>query len=342
MKLGERIYQLKEIHDLSWPEIYLLFSEYEKHSLRARLHEYKKSASIASGKSLSKPEIVGKTASDDIPDGAEVFRAVVSSQQKAPSAKKNGVSTVTFDDGPVCIVCMADLHLGSQGTDYGLLDRDLEIIESSPATYIGLAGDLVDNFIIGTLAALQMHSNITIREEYALARYVLERIKDRLVWSVLGNHESWTRAVAGVDFFASIHNEIAPHIIYDRDEANIDVSVGESTYRWRVRHKWRGSSQYNPTHGIEKTAKFDAGNYFDIGVGAHTHVSGLAREFNNGGKTALAVLCGAYKRDDEYARRLGLPQPNSSTAVAVVLEEDGFWATSNLKVATNYMRTVHE
>jgi hypothetical protein len=57
------------------------------------------------------------------------------------------------------------------------------------------------------------------------------------------------------------------------------------------------------------------------GVGAHTHASGLARQFNNSGADGLALLCGSYKRVDKYAKQSGFPRPNASAAVAIIFDE---------------------
>ncbi|RMG91144.1 MAG: hypothetical protein D6706_18520, partial [Chloroflexi bacterium] len=123
------------------------------------------------------------------------------------------------------------------------------------------------------------------------------------------------------------------------DALRVDVVIGEQEpVRIKLRHKWRGSSIYNPTHAIERAAKFDKGDHFDIGVGAHTHVSGLVRMFNNGTKTGLAVQCGTYKRHDNFAEEVGFEQPNAMTAVPVVIHGRHRYTTfSTLDDALDYM-----
>jgi len=87
----------------------------------------------------------------------------------------------------------------------------------------------------------------------------------------------------------------------------------------RVRHKWRGSSIYNPSHGIERAFKWDQD--FEIGVGGHTHASGVVRSFNAAGSTGWAAMVGSYKRVDEFARRGGFAKANGSAAVALLFDE---------------------
>jgi hypothetical protein len=86
----------------------------------------------------------------------------------------------------------------------------------------------------------------------------------------------------------------------------------------RLRHRWRGSSYLNATHGIERASREDQD--LDIGVSAHTHVSGLARTFTTGGCSRIALLCGSYKVIDSYNQQIGGARPNGSTAVCVMLD----------------------
>ena len=105
----------------------------------------------------------------------------------------------------------------------------------------------------------------------------------------------------------------------------------------RIRHIWRGHSDYNDTHAIEKAAKWDQD--FVWGVGAHTHASGLVREFNIGGIEGLAMLCGSYKVYDSYASMKGFPKPNRHTAVTIVFDanEEEMVGFSNIITAANYI-----
>ena len=174
-----------------------------------------------------------------------------------------------------------------------------------------------------------------------MVRYALEMVASKLLFAVGGNHDAWTTRAAGIDYLADVVRQVAA-VPYDADELTVCVKVGAASYTLRARHKWRLNSMYNPTHGIEQASRFDKGRAFDVGIGAHTHASGLSREFNNGGRTGIAQLCGAYKRLDEFAAMMGFPAPNEATAVAVVLTEDGLWGTNNLALAAEYMRALYQ
>ena len=91
--------------------------------------------------------------------------------------------------------------------------------------------------------------------------------------------------------------------------------VGPHEFKIWTRHKWRGSSIYNATHGQERGARFDDPN-FDVYVGAHVHKGAMAREFIHDAGRRLAMLTGTYKAVDDYASSEGFPRNDASTAVA--------------------------
>lgn len=244
---------------------------------------------------------------------------------------------IRFRKGPVCLVFVADLHLGNSGTNYPRIFGELEMILQAPNTWLVTVGDLLDNFVIGKLQAARMGAEMGIPEEWALVRRYLRMAAPKLVLSVGGNHEFWAAKLTGIDYFAEVLTQTAASgTLYHPHDARVNLVVGRSQLRLRIRHKWRGSSIYNATHGIERAAKWD--HDFDIGVGAHTHVSGLVREFNNAGKTGLALQCGSYKVVDEYAISGGFARPNTNTAVALIADQEGrFMGTSDLKLAVGMM-----
>lgn len=232
---------------------------------------------------------------------------------------------IEFERGPIALVFMADLHLGASGTDYPRLFREAELVAKMPNTYLCTNGDLLNNFILPKLVHARRNDHTTIPEEWALVRRFLRIVSGKLILCVSGNHEKWTNLLdmAG-DYFADVLKSVKDRkpIIYDADDAIVRVSVGKADYVLRMRHAWHNSSIYNVTHGIERLQKFDQN--FIIGVGAHSHASGVCRGFNAAnGVSGMAILCGTYKRFDPFAREKGFPQPNGSTAQTLILHDNG-------------------
>lgn len=248
---------------------------------------------------------------------------------------------IEFSHGPVALVWVADLHIGGSGVDYPRMFDEAEIIADTPGMYLGLVGDLVDSFIIGKLLQVRMGTRLNITDEWVLLRKYLEIVKDKILVSVGGNHDYWHTALSGIDYLADVMSSISSSAIYDQDDARVTVKIGDVEWPGRIRHKWRGSSIYNDTHGIERASKWDQD--FLWGVGAHDHASGLGRQFNNAGRTGLAMKCGSYKRVDKHARKSGFPKHNESTAIAVVFNElYGTMTPFNcLHTCADYMRAIY-
>jgi len=159
---------------------------------------------------------------------------------------------------------------------------------------------------------------------------------------LMGNHDNWLEALVGVSYFERELQDLKPSVIFDANDAIIQVQVGDWELPVRIRHQWRGTSIYNPTHGIERAAKWD--HDFLIGMGAHTHACGVVREFNIDGVTGMAMMAGTYKREDDYARRSGLPRQNNSTSVAVVINDERRSLTGfgDLQTCADYMEAIYE
>lgn len=282
------------------------------------------------------PRIVGVNV--EVPDAEEVYRKAEAAWNRAARlAQRRTNQRIEFKHGPVCLSFVADLHIGSHGTDYPRMFAEAKTIADTPGLYLVLDGDLLDNFIIPKLIAARQDSHIPVAEEWALVRRYLEIVAPKLLISVRGNHERWSWILAGIDYFADVLRSVKASVIYDTDDSLVTLHVGAASFPLRVRHNWRGVSIYNDTHGIERAAKLDGD--FIIGIGAHTHASGLVRTFNAQGRAGMAVLCGSYKRIDPFAREKGFVKPNASTAMSVLFFESGAMVgIDRLDVAADLMR----
>jgi hypothetical protein len=277
-------------------------------------------------------------------DNGDLWERALAKQERAERVIEwKRQRRVIFDSGPVVGIFMADMHLGNSGTDYRSLGMDLTTIDSlsnsGVTVFVVSVGDLLDNFIVGRLRDLRMNqSPFLAAEEWELVEYVLERLSPYLVGSVAGNHDNWSWSLVGVDLLREQHERLNPGIMYDPLELSFILQVGDFECRVMCRHVWRGTSMYNPTHGLEH-AHHTRGREFDIGVAAHTHRGGLAREFANGKSSpGHALICGSYKKNDTYAMTMGFPPALDTSAVAVVVDEDGIaFSTSRLDTICRYV-----
>lgn len=266
-------------------------------------------------------QVSGVTAREEA-DPAEVL-ARLRHEWEATAAleARRQTQTLTFPGNYAVLVFLADQHIGSAGTDYPRLFEEAAAIASTPGMYAFTLGDIIDNFVKVKLAHVRFKTRASIPDEAVAAKAYLDILARKLVASVEGNHERWTEILTGVDMFRDTLAGISPDCLFDCDDCRVTVKVGRHTWRLRLRHDWAGGSIWNLTHGIERAAKFDGD--FDVGIGAHTHRSGVARGFDNAGAGGMAILCGSYKRIDPFARNRGFHRANQSTAVSLLLDGIG-------------------
>jgi hypothetical protein len=200
-------------------------------------------------------------------------------------------------------------------------------------------GDVVDQFILGRLISENWKPSLPVAEQWWLAEEYIQGFLDRLLAVNAGNHDAWAQKASGMDRM----RDITPDgVLYDADTIRATVQVGEKEFRIWTRHKWRGKSMYNMTHGQERGVRFDSPR-FDVYVGAHNHVGAVARELIHDGSRKIAIQTGSYKEHDDYADAEGFPRNDASTACALILHEDGgFHAMSDIKAALNFMQVVYQ
>ena len=250
-----------------------------------------------------------------------------------PSVKRKDIPFVTFPaNESFAIVFLSDLHIGNAATDYENLRRDAEIIRTTDNMYAFFHGDGIDNWIVGKLQSLQRGQSIPFDSEMALFQAWITTIQPKLIGVVAGNHDNWTKKMAGIDYLKHIS---PPFAMYDANEVIFRLLWGSNSKTIAVRHKWRGTSILNPTHGMERASKdIDA----DIYVGGHTHIGTLFRDFVVRQRDRIAVLTGTYKVVDSYGDELGLPPPQHSGCGAIVFDPDGSMTVMrNLTEAARYL-----
>lgn len=344
-----RIYAIRKQLELQgvkeWAQIYDEFPSIPKNQVRKIFYRERLKQEGAQARTQPSLQVHGVKPVYSEYDEDEVWQqAIVKSRRKKFQKDQGNKQSIEFSHGPVCLVFLADLHVGDVHVDYERLDEDIETIVGTPGMYVCAIGDMLNNYIVGRLKDLRLGSEFSISEEWVMVKRVLKALAPKLVLSVAGNHDLWTFALTGVDYLEEVHARMNPDILYAKYDNQVSLQVGEERFILRARHKWKGYSQYNPTHGVEWAAKFDhaEGRHFDVGIAAHTHVSGLYRQFNNGGRTGHAVVCGSYKFYDEYAVKMGYPEPNEAAAVALIVNDDGsVFGTNNLDAASMYMKAMY-
>lgn len=285
------------------------------------------------------PEIIGS--SPDVAVDIEAIKqeAARRYRAKAKRAEEKANQRIVFPYGPVCICFGGDQHIGNAGTDIERIFHEQELIREVPGSFFWQMGDVVDQFILGRLISENWKPSTDVQAQWWLAQDYMHGFSDRLLAVNAGNHDAWAQKASGVDRM----RDVTPNgVLYDADTIKATVHVGDHQYRIWTRHKWRGSSMYNITHGQERGVRFDNPN-FDIYVGAHTHRGAAARELIHNKRRKIAIQTGTYKIYDDYAAAEGFPAHDASTVCCLVLNDSGsFFATSDLQAVLAYMRAVYK
>ena len=246
---------------------------------------------------------------------------------------RKDIPRIQMPDRPFAIAFLSDLHLGASGTDYKAIKKDAETIANTDGMYAIFHGDGIDNWILPKMQGLQRKQMVPFDMEIALFAAWIQQISPKLLCVVAGNHDNWTKKMSGIDLLKNI---TPPDVLYDEHQILFDLLWGNNSLRFAIRHHWRGSTQANPTGGMEKASKeIDA----DVFIAGHTHIGTLFRSFISRGKDRVGVLTGTYKHNDEYARELGFVPSHHSGCGAIVVDTDGsmVWIRS-LDEAARYLK----
>lgn len=219
-------------------------------------------------------------------------------------------------DRPFGVVFMSDFHIGSSGVDTRRLREDVELINACDHLKAYVGGDGIDNFVLTGLANVHRDTAIvSIDLQMELFKSIIKRLLDRdsLLAVGTGNHDAWTKKVAGID--ARLGMLAGVPCLNTGEESYLNLTVGEQVYTIYRKHRPTRSSQFNDGHGIQHMWRFGE-RPFDIGVMEHHHTP-FVGTFWAHGKMRWGVRTGAYKVRDAHAREWGFHHGGFGTPVAI-------------------------
>ena len=222
---------------------------------------------------------------------------------------------------PIAISLSSDWHISPSGTDLRALLAYSDYVAHTPHLYALAVGDLTDNPIKhkgGSVAG--------VMDELRMLDHLVGRFKGKLLGMTSGNHDDWSRTLAGVDnlrFLSSRHrmhyapDELLWQVeIVDPD----DASHTTATYHIHTRHQWRRGSALNPAHACWTWWQEEGLNWPhtpDVLAIGHNHVAVVeSRQF--AARDMWALRMGTWQVDSAYARAKGFGRYRA-TAPTVVL-----------------------
>ena len=208
------------------------------------------------------------------------------------------------DSKHIMIVPICDPHFGNTGVRMKLAGDHAKLIGKTENCYAFLAGDATDNFVNMKIVSAMVNKNSSPVEERQLLDEYLGFFNNHVLLAISGNHEEWSKALAGIDLFRDLYKK--HQIFYGQSCFYVELTCGKNLYRIYLRHKYRFNSSINQTHTVKQMLRMDDVD-FDIGIVAHNHEAAFEL-FLWKKLTRLAIRGGSYKVADAYGRQMGFNQ----------------------------------
>lgn len=241
----------------------------------------------------------------------------------ARKAAQEATRVATFAvNEPIGIVAVGDPHVDDDGCDWPELLRVVRTVGATPGMYGWNVGDVTNNWI-GRLVRLWAHQSSTEDDADRLAAWLMRSMPWLML--VLGNHDGWRpdsiRAAAKA---AGVHH-VARH------QGRIEFQFpGGHTIRVEGRHTYKGSSIYNPTHGMARGSLWD--QWADVYIAGHHHECAVQRVFRHDGRLVTLVKARGFKRFDDYAAEHQFADVPHGHAPTILLDPTSRTLTGRVRV----------
>ena len=245
---------------------------------------------------------------------------------------------IKFSQKKIAIVHISCPHLST--SNIKKLFSDTEKILKSPNMYVTVIGDLTDNFINDWTLKINLNRTISMPDELTLTKFWLNKIKNKLLLYVEGNHDLWTQQLTGNSFIYEYLKDSNFHVLYDKHEIPVKVNVNGYATNWIFRHSFKGNTNKNPFSGSKNYIMSYPQKDFDFAVSGHIHSGSLINQFMFGDKIRTTLLVNTYKEHDDYGKELGATPINKEPIMISLIdsETNTIINTTNLDFAVNWLK----
>ncbi len=237
----------------------------------------------------------------------------------------------------VMLLVLNDLHIGAPGCNIDKIIRYLQEIKHIPNAYIILNGDLMNNANnLGKSSPLENALSPMNEQKVIHTLFSDPIIKDKIICSTSGNHESGARAKdSGLDSLVTPMATLDILDAYARYMAQIVLKVkcpytksGTSEFRILVRHgSGMGGKSGKVIEEMFNTLK-SFGNY-DMVIQGHTHKNLMAIDdrllrsgkFSTIKKSVVPVNVPSLEEASQYAMESAYPPPNTDNSIICIRAE---------------------
>lgn len=216
---------------------------------------------------------------------------------------------------PIGVCFMGDPHIDNNGCNWPLLREHIRILEDTPGMYAVGIGDLTDNWV-GRLVRLYADQEMSKKQAWKLAAYLLKGTKIRWLCHLLGNHDSWNDGA----YLIKANSPIVP--VEDWQSRFQLVFPNGQRVRIHAAHDFPGNSIWNPQHGPQKAAMLL--EQADIYACGHRHTWAV-NEGENAQRNFIywLVRTRGYKFIDSYSDQLGYGSQRYGASVTAIIDPPG-------------------
>ncbi len=216
------------------------------------------------------------------------------------------------DNKPIGLFIMGDPHVDDNGCDWESILQHLELVNSTEGLYSINIGDIQNNWARRTkLEGLWAKQSTTDEEAWQLTEWLCHATNWILI--VAGNHDMWSGTGDPLKWI------MRPlKTTYANHSQRVRLILPKHKVRCNFAHNFQGNSIYNTAHSVVKHAIFHARDH--LLCCGHKHISGyMPVKDANEGIVMHCLQIGSYKKYDDYAKQLNLPNKMMSPcAVAVI------------------------
>lgn len=217
-------------------------------------------------------------------------------RRSAHVAAKKWMRFALREDGPYMLAVVGDPHLDDPGCNWPLLRRDVELMRR-PHTHAICLGDVTNNWS-GRLVRLYAEQETTRSQAWKLSEWFFRAVPWLVI--VAGNHDMWSSSHGSGD---PLDWMARGHAVKEDWLAQFEVAAPDGhVVRVDARHDFKGSSIYNPVHGLMRAQKFGDGSA-DILAAGHQHHAEIycGQDPGKSTKPFWLVRARGYKHIDAFA-----------------------------------------
>jgi len=226
-------------------------------------------------------------------------------------------------DRPVGMAVVGDPHLGSNGCNVPLLQRDVELMATTPGVHAVNIGDTADNWS-NRMVHLYAENDVSRQTERKLARWLLQDAGVPWMLWLMGNHDLFDGEFS--TYLKTIGASQLPMLDW---QAKFQLRFpNRRVCKVDAAHNHKGTSIYNPLHGQKRASLWSGGEHADIFVAGHHHVSAATQEETDDGRIVTLARARGYKYIDHWGTTHGFPNNQHGATILFVIDPEADSAVS--------------